>query len=256
MVYKIKVTYGGPRRHAVPGASIGLPDNFVLKLYDAEKLLPNAKRELFFYSALADKTPVRAPTCYWTKLQPEPCYAAPRCARVGWPSLEDFLELDRWCGFPNTPERADTDGTRTETDDETSYADSSWSESEFGSENEKPRPSRCERYGKLLRAVGIHNVGYLGNVQKYLKTLVVKGMKEADIVKIVEMAQDFQARTVYAALLLEDVVGEPAAADAAAAAESSAAGGATAAESDATAARSPAAGGAATHRAARPVPED
>ena len=145
VVYRLSVVYGGPRQQRMDTAELNIPSSFVLKIYDSDALLPNARRELLFYSSLAHRTPIRTPKCYWSKLRPH-CGAQPRCIPDEWPTLEEFLCGPRWCAISEDLLPMDLSGTDSDVDS-SSVSESSWGASEaWNPESPRTRPSIATRY--------------------------------------------------------------------------------------------------------------
>lgn len=204
VVYRLSVVYGGPRQQRMDTAELNIPSSFVLKIYDSDALLPNARRELLFYSSLAHRTPIRTPKCYWSKLRPH-CGAQPRCIPDEWPTLEEFLCGPRWCAISEDLLPMDLSGTDSDVDS-SSVSESSWGASEaWNPESPRTRPSIATRYSKALRAVGITKVGQLDLLHRFLPALRHKGIKEKHLKDMLRCRVNFARRNVHAALLLEDV---------------------------------------------------
>eukprot|EP01047_Picozoa_sp_COSAG01_P045653 COSAG01_NODE_4224_length_5226_cov_4.995514_2_plen_532_part_00 len=209
VVYRIKVAYGGPRQTKLDCVGTKKPSSFVLKLYDSDELLPNARRELLFYSTLAGGSAVRAPKCLWGQLKPS-CGAQSRCDPKSWPRLEDFLGSPRWCGFSEEPQLFAWDSDASSM---SGVTDSSWgatSSEAWNPDSPRARPSIAARYTKALRSVGITRIGHLRRLESVLPSLRAKGVKQAHLVTMLERRVAFEPRAVSAALLLEDVEPVPA----------------------------------------------
>jgi hypothetical protein len=199
VVYRIEVLYGGPRRVRIDD----LPSSFVLKLYDSDQLLPNAQRELQFYSSLAARTPIRTPKCYWSKMKPR-CGAQSRCAPEVWPTMEEFICSPDWCALQDEPlNMSESDISDMNS---SSMTESSWGASEaWNPESPRARPSIALRYTKTLRTVGITKVGQLIKLHKYAAFLRTKGIKQKHLEVMLDKRIQFVSRSVQAVLLLEDV---------------------------------------------------
>jgi hypothetical protein len=208
LVYRIRVAYGGPRKtQAEMQDAGGLPSSFVLKLYDNDELMPNAQRELLFYTKLASRCPVRVPRCFWAKTKPR-CGASSRCPPDSLPSIEDFLS--RWCDFSAEPVPWDQSISQSDSMS-SSMSESTWGGSSAWDPDGSPRfrPSVTDKYAKILRSVGITSVSQLGRIQHMLTTLREKGVKQDHILKMVAERHNFETRVVTAALLLEDLGDTP-----------------------------------------------
>lgn len=208
LVYRIRVAYGGPRKtQAEDEATDGLPTSFVLKLYDTNELMPNAQRELLFYTKLASRCPIRVPRCFWVKTKPC-CGAVPRCPQDSWPSLEEFLT--RWCEFSADPIPWDQSISQSDSMS-SSMSESTWGDSSAWDPDGSPRfrPSITEKYAKILRSSGITSVAHLGRLHSLLQPLRESGIKHDHILKMVTESHNFEPRVVTAALLLEDLGDTP-----------------------------------------------
>ena len=208
LVYRIRVAYGGPRKTAAEReATDGLPASFILKLYDTAELMPNAQRELLFYTKLASRCPIRVPRCFWAKTKPC-CGATSRCPPESWPSLEDFLT--RWCEFSAEPIPWDQSFSQSDSMS-SSMSESTWGDSSAWDPDGSPRfrPSITEKYAKILRSAGIPSVKHLGRIRNTLQTLRESGIKQDHILKMVAESHNFEPRAVEAALLLEDLGDTP-----------------------------------------------
>ena len=207
LVYRIKVAYGGPRK-TLAQDGMDLPPAFILKLYDNDELMPNAQRELLFYTKLASRCPVRVPRCFWAKTKPR-CGAVSRCPPSAWPSIEDFLT--RWCDFSAEPIPWDQSISQSDSMS-SSMSESTWGgESSAWDPNGSPRmrASITEKYAKILRGAGIVSVSHLGRIPQMVTTLIEKGLKQGHIMKMVEERHNFEPRLATAALLLEDLGDTP-----------------------------------------------
>ena len=208
LVYRIRVAYGGPRKTTAEGeATDGLPASFVLKLYDSAELMPNAQRELLFYTKLASRCPIRVPRCFWAKTKPR-CGATSRCPPESWPSLEDFLT--RWCDFSAEPIPWDQSFSQSDSMS-SSMSESTWGDSSAWDPDGSPRfrPSTTEKYAKILRSAGIPSVKHLGRIRNTLQALRESGIKQDHLLKIVAESHNFEPRAIEAALLLEDLGDTP-----------------------------------------------
>ena len=204
LVYRINVAYGGPRKTLQDNAALDLPSAFILKLYDNEELLPNAQRELLFYTKLASRTPGRVPRCFWAKQKPR-CGAVSRCPPERWPSIEEFLV--RWCELSDEPVPWDESMSQTGSSMSSSMTESSWGDASAWDPDGSPRfrPSTVEKYSKLLRSANITNISQLGRLHRFVGVFRSKGMKQQHIMKMLEERHSFEPRAVTAALLLEDL---------------------------------------------------
>ena len=212
LVYRIKVAYGGPRKTLAEqnsdGSLMDLPPSFILKLYDNDELMPNAQRELLFYTKLAKRCPIRVPRCFWAKTKPR-CGAVSRCPPESWPSIEDFLT--RWCDFSAEPIPWDQSISQSDSMSST-MSESTWGGSSAAWDpagSPRLKPSLTVKYAKILRGAGIVSVSHLGRIAHMVTTLIDRGIRQSHVLKMVEERHNFEPRMVTAALLLEDLGDTP-----------------------------------------------